>query len=151
MVLFRVQPGVPFISYQFLITRKPLLLANVASSLFRVFQLEPVPHLIKETRLTHFVVINYILDVVTENPREEKDGCPAVNNGNPVYLPHKTDCRKFYVCDTGVRHLKTCQAGLHFNTKVNACDYPANAGCEKGWTFSNDICIFMCYVNTILP
>lgn len=57
--------------------------------------------------------------------------CPS-KSPYPVYLPHPTDCSKFYVCDNGSPHLKTCQSGLHFNRKFKVCDYPEKAGCDKG-------------------
>ena len=58
--------------------------------------------------------------------------CPAENSKFPVLLPHPDDCNKFYICDSGLPHLKECQPGLHFNAKIKTCDYPRNAGCSAG-------------------
>ncbi|XP_022901765.2 chondroitin proteoglycan-2-like [Onthophagus taurus] len=55
--------------------------------------------------------------------------CPSVNGEFPVYLPHE-DCTKFCVCDWGKAHILDCPSGLHFNPKLNVCDWPQNAGCS---------------------
>ncbi|GIY49226.1 hypothetical protein CEXT_303411 [Caerostris extrusa] len=57
--------------------------------------------------------------------------CPKENSDTPVLLPHK-DCTKFYVCNSGKPLVKSCQSGLHFNAKLNVCDYPDQAGCDSG-------------------
>ncbi|GBO30310.1 Peritrophin-1, partial [Araneus ventricosus] len=64
--------------------------------------------------------------------REATGQCPSENPDQPVLLPHEKDCGKFYICDAGVPHLKSCQPGLHFNPALHACDYPDNAGCDSG-------------------
>ncbi|GBO29057.1 Peritrophin-1, partial [Araneus ventricosus] len=61
-----------------------------------------------------------------------KVNCPLGKDGKPSLMPHETDCRKFYSCNKGFPHLLACQSGLHFNPKLQACDYPENAGCETG-------------------
>ncbi|KAG8181143.1 hypothetical protein JTE90_002503, partial [Oedothorax gibbosus] len=74
---------------------------------------------------------------VSEVPQERDGGeknnalCPSEKTKHPVYKPHPTDCGKFYVCDGGEPHLKVCQKGLHFNPKIQTCDYPRNAGCDS--------------------
>ncbi|GIY90136.1 hypothetical protein CDAR_581411 [Caerostris darwini] len=57
--------------------------------------------------------------------------CPSQNPKHPVLLPHE-DCTKFYICDSGIPLVKSCQKGLHFNAKLNVCDYPDKAGCDSG-------------------
>ncbi|XP_055935150.1 chondroitin proteoglycan 2-like isoform X2 [Argiope bruennichi] len=66
--------------------------------------------------------------------RETTEECPSENRDQPVLLPHKKDCGKFYICDAGVPHLKSCQPGLHFNPALHTCDYPENAGCDSGFS-----------------
>ncbi|GFU02867.1 putative chitinase 10 [Nephila pilipes] len=60
--------------------------------------------------------------------------CPVADDGNPILKPHENDCRKFYACNGGILHVQICQQGLHFNPKLQACDYPENAGCETSVT-----------------
>ncbi|GFY63344.1 putative chitinase 10 [Trichonephila inaurata madagascariensis] len=67
-----------------------------------------------------------------KSEKESPNGkCPPKNPAHPVLLPHISDCTKFYICDAGVPHVKSCQPGLHFNAKIEACDYPDKAGCDS--------------------
>ncbi|GFR09421.1 peritrophin-1 [Trichonephila clavata] len=67
-----------------------------------------------------------------KSDKESPNGkCPLKNPAHPVLLPHISDCTKFYICDVGVPHVKSCQPGLHFNAKIEACDYPDKAGCDS--------------------
>uniref|UniRef100_A0A6P7FM87 Uncharacterized protein LOC114329323 n=1 Tax=Diabrotica virgifera virgifera TaxID=50390 RepID=A0A6P7FM87_DIAVI len=56
--------------------------------------------------------------------------CPKVDGPDSVYYPHE-DCAKFYQCSNGVPYVHNCSSGLHFNSKLNVCDYPLEAGCEE--------------------
>ncbi|XP_015927280.1 peritrophin-44 [Parasteatoda tepidariorum] len=47
------------------------------------------------------------------------------------HLPHPSNCEKFYSCHNGIPHLKNCLLGLHFNARLQVCDYPYRAGCGK--------------------
>uniref|UniRef100_A0A182MKE7 Chitin-binding type-2 domain-containing protein n=1 Tax=Anopheles culicifacies TaxID=139723 RepID=A0A182MKE7_9DIPT len=57
----------------------------------------------------------------------------------PVYFVHPTNCSRFYECKQKDAWEFECAAGLHFNSKLNVCDYPANAECEpqSGGTTTN--------------
>lgn len=57
--------------------------------------------------------------------------CPAVDGVFPVYLEHESDCRLFYECSNGVKHLLSCPQTLYFNIKINVCDYPENVSCRN--------------------
>ena len=53
-------------------------------------------------------------------------GCKSCDS----YLPHETDCSKFYKCDGGLNAcLMNCPAGLYWNQKDSICDWPVNSGC----------------------
>ena len=54
--------------------------------------------------------------------------CPP--EGHDTYLPHPTDCTKFYQCVFGDAVELECPPGMHFSVKVKTCDWPVNAGCE---------------------
>nr|CAH7717140.1 unnamed protein product [Callosobruchus chinensis] len=61
-----------------------------------------------------------------------KEGVVCYGN-EPEY--HATsDCSKFCQCAYGRPYLKVCKDGLHFNPKLNVCDWPENAGCENSTT-----------------
>ncbi|RZC36473.1 dentin sialophosphoprotein [Asbolus verrucosus] len=55
--------------------------------------------------------------------------CPEKDGANSVYIPHK-DCTKFWQCSNGTPYLFDCPADLHFNPKLNVCDWPDRAGCN---------------------
>ena len=48
--------------------------------------------------------------------------------GDGIY-PHPTDCSKFIQCHDGIEYPGSCAPGLKFNSKINACDWPANVQC----------------------
>lgn len=48
------------------------------------------------------------------------------------YFPHENDCSKFYQCSGGMAIEMECAPGLEFNATMQACDWPASAGCEGG-------------------
>lgn len=45
--------------------------------------------------------------------------------------PHPTTCSSFIVCASGTPHFFNCSDGLHFNSRTNQCDLPANAQCVR--------------------
>ena len=53
--------------------------------------------------------------------------CSSIVNG---FLPDPNDCAKFIHCSNGVAYQKQCGTGLHWNTNITGCDYPANVGCK---------------------
>uniref|UniRef100_A0A182MMT9 Chitin-binding type-2 domain-containing protein n=1 Tax=Anopheles culicifacies TaxID=139723 RepID=A0A182MMT9_9DIPT len=55
--------------------------------------------------------------------------CPRTNGYYPVMFRNAKDCSQFYQCDHGTAYLIQCPAGLHFNTRLNVCDYPRNVDC----------------------
>jgi Chitin binding Peritrophin-A domain len=71
----------------------------------------------------------------TTPPRVEVPGrdCPLINDyDETIHLPHENDCTLFYKCDWGTAILQRCPPGLHFNSQLSVCDYPANANCDNG-------------------
>ncbi|OXA44470.1 cell surface glycoprotein 1 [Folsomia candida] len=71
---------------------------------------------------------------VTEAP-QPKDCTSIVCNPNDredMYHAHPSDCGKWCQCDNFKPVEKLCPGGLHFNTAVNVCDWPAAANCQVG-------------------
>ncbi|XP_052893478.1 mucin-2-like [Anopheles moucheti] len=56
--------------------------------------------------------------------------CPEHEGPRPVYFVHPTNCSRFYECKQKDAWEFECARGLHFNSKIDVCDYPANAQCE---------------------
>ncbi len=58
--------------------------------------------------------------------------CPPLQDGIVVLYPNPDDCSTFFSCNNGVPILMPCPDGLHFNDKLDVCDWPQNAGCDDG-------------------
>ncbi|XP_044261534.1 probable chitinase 10 isoform X2 [Tribolium madens] len=66
------------------------------------------------------------------SPSDLDPECPWPDPLNyTVHLPHETDCTKFYKCDNGKKVEFDCPNDLHFNPKLEVCDWPEDAGCEN--------------------
>ncbi|XP_066992786.2 DNA topoisomerase 1-like [Anabrus simplex] len=48
------------------------------------------------------------------------------------HLPDSKDCTKFWRCDHATPKQESCPSGLHFNPKLQVCDWPNRAGCKAG-------------------
>ncbi|KAJ8870651.1 hypothetical protein PR048_029674 [Dryococelus australis] len=46
------------------------------------------------------------------------------------YFADPRNCNRFYQCVWFKPVRMSCPAGLHFNRRLNVCDYPARAGCR---------------------
>jgi len=79
---------------------------------------------------------------VTDSPATKGPATKAPKTGAPTkpstvscagradgFYSHQSDCAKFFQCVGGVSYVKSCPAGLHFNPKMNYCDWPANVDC----------------------
>ncbi|XP_047996358.1 LOW QUALITY PROTEIN: mucin-2-like [Leguminivora glycinivorella] len=56
------------------------------------------------------------------------NGCP-VDPHIHWLLPVEGDCNGFYYCVWGELVLRACPPTLHFNRKIQVCDWPTDAGC----------------------
>lgn len=58
--------------------------------------------------------------------------CPPGGNPDvPTFLPHESDCTKYYVCDNGHSRQMDCPAGLFWNAVETTCDNPEHSGCVQ--------------------
>ncbi|KAG5673856.1 hypothetical protein PVAND_003867 [Polypedilum vanderplanki] len=48
-----------------------------------------------------------------------------------VYLPHMTNCARYFFCNLGVRHLRTCSYGEIFDVATLQCAHPQTALCAR--------------------
>ncbi|XP_050094523.1 proteoglycan 4-like [Anopheles aquasalis] len=60
--------------------------------------------------------------------------CTDPDGWYPIYFVHPTNCSKYFECRRRDAYEFDCPAGLHFNSKINVCDYPVNAQCSPGTT-----------------
>jgi hypothetical protein len=63
-------------------------------------------------------------------PRISIPACPLRDSEFSVFFPHPSDCHWFFHCSNGVALCKKCPANLHWNTKLETCDYAFRAGCN---------------------
>ena len=66
-----------------------------------------------------------------------------------VFIPHRTDCTKFYMCSNGVPIQQFCPSGLHFNPNLFVCDWPQNANCVIG-EYISEFQFRSCHTTSIL-
>ena len=72
---------------------------------------------------------NNSIDIPDEKPEGPVGTCPEVNGEFVDFLTDASDCTVFYMCNWGKPIKMNCPAGLHFNPKINVCDWPHDAGC----------------------
>nr|AAV90639.1 mucin-like peritrophin [Aedes albopictus] len=56
--------------------------------------------------------------------------CP-INPSQTVHLPDPTGCGKFLTCVWGNTVQQSCPSGLHWNDRLQVCDWPANTDCPS--------------------
>ena len=62
----------------------------------------------------------------TTKKKVEASFCGDKDDG---HYSHDKSCSRFYQCHQGRIWDMPCPGGLHFNPKIEVCDWPANAGC----------------------
>lgn len=80
---------------------------------------------------------NVLVEVVTEDEDaveiEAGEGPPPPQSQGSchgkMFLAHKTDCRKYYLCNFGMLSERTCPNGLHWHN--DHCDWPENSKCKS--------------------
>uniref|UniRef100_A0A0K8W386 Peritrophin-1 n=1 Tax=Bactrocera latifrons TaxID=174628 RepID=A0A0K8W386_BACLA len=59
-------------------------------------------------------------------PELNVPNCPK---NSQIYLPHATDCGKYYICIIGMPVLTSCPEGLYWNQTAELCDLTSNVVC----------------------
>lgn len=54
-----------------------------------------------------------------------------VGDKQGLYVSHPQNCEQYLQCVDGKFVERPCPPGLYWNNKVEACDWPRNAKCEK--------------------
>ena len=68
-------------------------------------------------------------DTPTPEPFNPEGECPPINPEFVFFLKDLYDCTVFYKCNWGTPIKFKCPDGLHFNKKLDVCDWPLYAGC----------------------
>merc|ERR1719300_701054 len=56
--------------------------------------------------------------------------CPESVDGFPVFVPHPTDCPKYYECQKDWPILMECAPPLYFDPSISACNWPSQVDCQ---------------------
>ncbi|XP_049807761.1 probable chitinase 10 isoform X2 [Schistocerca nitens] len=57
--------------------------------------------------------------------------CPKYHRHSVVkHFPHPKNCSLYCRCNHGVAITEKCPVGLHFNSKLEVCDWPSNVNCK---------------------
>ncbi|XP_050335851.1 uncharacterized protein LOC126762853 [Bactrocera neohumeralis] len=59
-------------------------------------------------------------------PEGNVPNCPK---NSQIYLPHATDCGKYYICIIGMPVLTSCPEGLYWDQTAELCDSSSNVVC----------------------
>jgi len=62
-------------------------------------------------------------------PAELPVQCPQNSGDFPVFLPHPTDCTKYYECQDDWPILMDCAPPLYFDAKLDVCNWPNLVDC----------------------
>lgn len=54
--------------------------------------------------------------------------CELITENQPM-IAHRCNCSSFIICTVNPPVLMSCPAGLHFNQKIQVCDYKLSAKC----------------------
>jgi chitinase len=57
--------------------------------------------------------------------------CPESVDGLAVFVPHPTDCSKYYACQGSCPILMECPPGLFFDPSISVCNYPQFVQCSS--------------------
>ena len=77
-----------------------------------------------------------ILMVIVSGKSLRKDNnfdvvCHESEDGYAVFVSHTYDCSLFYECVDLTPVLMSCPAGLHFDSRINVCNWPEYADCGE--------------------
>lgn len=79
-----------------------------------------------------FVVLVAFLIYVNCKSQQSLDAyiqdCDFVTENQPM-IAHRCNCSSFIICTVNPPVLMPCPVGLHFNQKIQVCDYKLNANC----------------------
>lgn len=58
--------------------------------------------------------------------------CPDFDpDDRTILLPTNNDCTKYCACSHGLGTIMNCPPGLHFDKKLQTCNYPRLAKCQS--------------------
>lgn len=67
--------------------------------------------------------------VIWKSSADPVGNCPYGIAYRTVCLPNSSDCGTYFSCADGIPILMYCPDGLHWNAKLDVCDWPQDAGC----------------------
>lgn len=83
-----------------------------------------IPPSMTQTTITTESDIDYIDDTI----EIEASPLPPADCGGRLFISHKDDCTKYYLCNFGKISEQSCPPGLYWNE--DRCDWPENTKCN---------------------
>ena len=75
--------------------------------------------------------LSLTVSAVLGRPQVSRLFCPESTDGFPVFIPHPTDCTKYYECDGDWPILMDCAPPLFFDPSLNVCNWPEMVDCQQ--------------------
>merc|ERR1712107_307253 len=92
----------------------------------------------KSRRAMHqSIIFVSLITAVLSRPGSIKEypvECPESTDGFPVFLPHPTDCTKYYECQGDWPILMECAPPLYFDPSISVCNWPNMVDCQQPTT-----------------
>lgn len=82
---------------------------------------------IKTMKHLLFLISSIILTIQSSYAQSNQPICPSTNL---QWLPHQTDCSRYYVCRQGELFERSCAPGLLFNNDFGFCTFPQFSQCS---------------------
>lgn len=87
-----------------------------------------IPPSITTTTTTKSTTTELNFDDIDDSIEIEASPLPAADCDGHLFIPHKNDCTKYYLCNFGKITEQSCPPGLYWNE--NRCDWPENTKCK---------------------
>jgi hypothetical protein len=69
--------------------------------------------------------------ILVPTPGTEVSLGPGHGCSGKGFVGDPTNCRVYYRCEWGTKTTYVCPEGLHYDYKLNLCNWPERAGCQK--------------------
>lgn len=64
------------------------------------------------------------------HPVHFEPATPVCASTGVYFISDERDCANYWICVNGVSVQHSCANGLHFNSKINQCDFAMNSSCK---------------------
>ncbi|KZC14813.1 putative chitinase 3 [Dufourea novaeangliae] len=97
----------------------------------------PGPTYLPAATSTSTISVADVDDVVEIEAEERPEVSPPEDCHGRLFVPHKKDCSKYFLCNFGRLTEHSCPSGLYWNE--DRCDWPENSKCKETQRQSNEL------------